>query len=178
MDPSRRTQSLETGLSEELVVQLVRRYQGGVRAYLVSLGCPASRADDLVQEAFLAFLAGGFEDRGPGTAFRFLRVVARNLFLKSIRSQKRLRSQVDLHEVEEAWSKFDPGDDGAEYLDALQYCLQQLSPRSREVFRLRYEEDLSRSAIASRCGLRESGVNAALNRGRKSLRECVERRLG
>ena len=52
-----------------------------------------------------------------------------------------------------------------------------MGERSREVFRLRYEEELPRSDIAGHCGLGESGVNAVLNRGRKSLRECIERRL-
>ena len=159
------------------MVQLVRQHQEGVGAYLVSLGCARSRADDLVQETFLAFLASGFQDQGPGSAFAFLRRVARNLFLTSLRRPKQLRVEMDLEAVEAAWSEFDPGDEGADYLAALRDCLEQMTPRTREVFRLRYEEELTRAVIASRSGLGESGVHAALHRGRKSLRDCIERRL-
>ncbi len=177
VDPSRRTQSPPQPQPEELVVQAVRRHQDGVRAYLVSLGCPESKVDDVVQETFLACLASCFEDRGPDSAFRFLRKVARNLFLKSLRGHRQLRVQVDLEAVEVAWCEFDPGDDGAAYVEALRDCLERMGARSREVFRLRYEEELPRADIAGHCGMGESGVNAVLNRGRKSLRECIERRL-
>ena len=65
---------------------LMEAHQAGVWRFLRVLGCDTSLADDLTQETFLAVYRAGFEDRGEKSTRAYLRVVARNAFLKSRRN--------------------------------------------------------------------------------------------
>ncbi|MEZ6087346.1 MAG: sigma factor-like helix-turn-helix DNA-binding protein [Pirellulaceae bacterium] len=60
---------------------------------------------------------------------------------------------------------------------ALQECLQALSPKSREIVRLRYFDDLNISQVAERLGSTAGAMRIALMRIRRQLANCVERRL-
>ena len=61
--------------------RLVERHAPFVRRYLRVLGAGAD-ADDLQQETFVALLSRPFDDRGDGPTRAFLRLTARNLFLR------------------------------------------------------------------------------------------------
>ncbi len=160
-----------------LVEQLVRRHQASVRGFLGYLGCPRSLVDDLVQDTFLSVLSSGFEDRGEAATAAFLRTVARNLFLKTVRRERLRPALVDLAGAERAWVEFQGEDQGSSYLSALRECLRSVGGRAREVLQLRYEASLRQAAIAGRMGLTESGVKSILVRTRRRLRSCIERRL-
>jgi RNA polymerase sigma-70 factor (ECF subfamily) len=160
-----------------LVEELVHRHQDAVRGFLRYLGCPASLVDDLTQDAFLSFLSARFEDRGEAATAAYLRKIARNLFLKSLRKEGRAPQLEDLDGAERAWVRFEGDDGGDSYLDALRLCLDSVEGRAREVIVMRYRSNLRREAIAGRLEISESGVKSILVRTRKRLRECVERRL-
>ncbi len=157
---------------------LIATHQGSVRGFLRFLGCPASQLDDLVQDTFLMVLDSPFEQRSSAATAAYLRMVARNLLLKSLAKQYRQQEVMDAEAAEEAWSGFDRGDAGRGYLSALRECLREARPRMRDAIELRYRDGLERTAIAIRLGLSESGVKSILVRGVASLRSCVERRLG
>jgi RNA polymerase sigma-70 factor (ECF subfamily) len=161
-----------------LVEALVRRHQDSVRGFLLFLGCPPSRVDDLVQDAFLSVLSAQFEERSDAATAAYLRKVARNLFLKWLRKERRQPVVVDLEGAETAFEEFEGDDGGDSYVAALRQCLVGMDERAREVLGLRYRSNLRRTAIAGRLGLSESGVKSILVRTRKRLRACVERRLG
>ncbi len=157
---------------------MVRTHHGAVRGFLVFLGCPDSLVDDLTQDVFLSVLSSSFEDRGPASTLAYLRTVAKHLFLKAMRRERRQQPIDEIEASERLFEReFDRGDGGDAYLGALQQCLTGVEGRASEVLRMRYEEKLRREQIASRVGLSESGVKSILVRTRKRLRECVERRL-
>jgi len=161
----------------ELVEALVRGHQASVRGYLVVLGCPARLLDDLVQDVFLSVLRSTFEQRGPAETASYLRKVARHLFLKTVERERLQPVALDVELSDAAWDAFEGEDGGAGYLEALRHCLQRLRDRARGVIELRYRERLDRAAIGARLGLGEEGVKSLLARVKRSLRECVERRL-
>ncbi len=156
----------------------MRQHQDSVRGFLLFVGCSPSRVDDLVQDTFLSLLCARFEDRGRAATAAYLRKVARNLFLKSLRKERRRPVIVDLDGAESAWTDFEADDQGESYMGALRQCLTKVDERGREVLGLRYSANLRRAAIAERLGLSESGVKSVLVRTRKRLRACIERRLG
>ena len=168
--------ALSTRSAEE-VEAFVRRHQASVRGYLAYLGCPGSWLDDLVQDVFLSVLSSRFEDRGEARAAAFLRTVARHLLLKSFSRRRREPPVVDLIGAEVAWQEYEGTDEGDTYLRALRECLNRSSRRTQDVLRLRYDATLSQTEIAERLGMGVSGVKSVLVRGRKALRECIERRL-
>ena len=159
------------------VEDLVRLHQGSVRGFLVYLGCPADRLDDIIQDVFLSFLSASFEDRGEAATRAFLRRIARNLFLKTMQRERRQMPVADPVGAEAAWVEFEEEDQGSGYLTALQECLAHLGGRPAEVLRLRYEESKRLTAVARTLELTESGVKSILVRTKRKLRECVERRL-
>jgi RNA polymerase sigma-70 factor (ECF subfamily) len=161
----------------EEVEALVRRHQAAIRGYLAYLGCPAGLLDDLVQDVFLSVLSSRFEDRGEARAAAFLRTVARHLLLKTLSRSRREPPVVDFVGAEAAWHEYEGGDEGETYLLALRECLGRSSRRTQEVLRLRYAAALSQNEIADRIGMGVAGVKSVLVRGRKALRECIERRL-
>lgn len=61
-------------------------------------------------------------------------------------------------------------------LDRLGECIQTLDVKSRDLCRLRYENDLKPAAIGEKIGLTANTVAKALQRIRDRLRDCIERR--
>lgn len=164
-------------LGGDAIEELVREHQSSLRSYLRYLGCASSSVDDLAQETFLTFLSAEFEivdDRGTA---RFLRSIARHLFLKSLRRADPQSLAVELDDAEATWTRYIEHDRGGPYLDALKACLRFVEGRTKAALALRYESELGRGAIADRLGATESAVHSMLVRVRRSLRECVERRL-
>ena len=62
--------------------------------------------------------------------------------------------------------------------EALEACLEALTPKSRQVLDLRYVEELSAEEAAQRVGSTSGSVRVLLTRIRTSLAGCIERRLG
>lgn len=62
--------------------------------------------------------------------------------------------------------------------EALEICLGQLTDRSRKLLQLRYATDLPIEQIAEQVGAKQTAVRVALHRVRKTLRDCIDRRLG
>lgn len=177
------------------VTALVRAYQAGVWRYLRFLGADDALADDLTQETFLTVLRRPFEDRGAPATSGYLRTIARNLYLMSLRRHGRepvlfgvLEAQLSggspreaaiqdvLDLADEAFARFAADDGGAAWLDALRTCLDQLEGRARQAIEMRYAEDRSREEIAAATALSADGVKTLLRRTRDVLRQCVERR--
>lgn len=60
---------------------------------------------------------------------------------------------------------------------AVAWCIEQVRGRSRTILELRYRESLKPAQIAERIGSTSGSVRGILNRTRKSIRDCVHRRL-
>lgn len=57
------------------------------------------------------------------------------------------------------------------------WCIEKVRGRSRSILELRYMECLKPAQIAERIGSTSGSVRGILNRARKSIRDCVQRRL-
>lgn len=161
--------------------EFVRRHQDDVWWYLRFLGCQEAEASDLAQETFLAVLRKPPADLGPAALRVFLRTVARNKFVESLRKHRR-EAEFDLDAAEQAWaatqttaSQTAEGSDA--WLEALGDCVEQLEGRAKQVIDLTYRENQSRADIAAAVDMSESGVKSLLRRTRDVLRQCVERKV-
>ena len=61
---------------------------------------------------------------------------------------------------------------------AMTGCLKHLSGRPREVFRLRYGEQMAVKTIAKQLETSANTVSVTLNRCREALRKCLSQQLG
>lgn len=147
-------------------------HRAEVRRYLRFLGCPEQGLDDLAQETLLA----GLQRWPTGDApLPWLLAIARNQLRKLLRDRGRRRELADVERLDSLWQEH-VVEHGNPMRDALQQCLAQLAPRSRDALRMRYAEGLDRAEIAARLGLSAEGVKSMLTRVRAWLANCVERR--
>lgn len=155
----------------------VRAHQEDVWRFLRALGCDAAEADDLTQETFLRVFRSSFEYRSAPEAAAYLRQGAKHLFLSSLRKRKRARMIDNLDDVDVAWAQF-AGEDGCRgRVEALKKCVESLPQRTRRALDLRYVHEASREEIARSLDLSDGGIKNLLERARKRLAECVERRM-
>ena len=60
---------------------------------------------------------------------------------------------------------------------ALEDCLESLAPKSRQIVRYRFFEEMNLNEVAERLGLSYGATRIAMMRVRRSLQDCVQRRL-
>lgn len=156
--------------------EFVRRHQEEIYWYLRFLGSQEAEASDLAQETFLAVLKKPPTDLGPAAVRVFLRTVARNKFVESLRKHRR-EAEFDLDAAERAWAAAQTENNDDAWLDALGDCLDQLEGRAKQVIDFTYREGRSRTDIAAAMDMTESGVKSLLRRTRDLLRQCVERKV-
>lgn len=152
--------------------------QGVLKAYLVSATSDLHAADDLLQEVSSA-LWENFSDYDESRPFRpWALGVARNMVLRWRRQKGRHRSVLSDETVRLLADVADAEGDGADLRRAhLRGCLENLGEHLREVLRLRYLEGAAIPELAHRVRKTVAAVEMILVRGRRALRDCVERKL-
>ena len=138
-------------------------------------------AEDIFQEVYLRFadaVRRGVEIQDPA---RWCRGTARNLILHHWRSQRNAKVVMDSELFDLIELAFGEQDDGTDYWltrqQALSDCVGELPPHSRDLLRLKYDEDLTADGVAGRLSRSAASVLMALSRLRRSLRECAEKKL-
>jgi RNA polymerase sigma-70 factor (ECF subfamily) len=157
-------------------IEFVRSHQEDIWWYLRFLGCQEAEASDLAQETFLAVIKKPPVDLGPAALRVFLRTVARNKFVESLRKHRR-EAEFDLDAAEQAWAAAQTQASDDTRLEALDDCIAQLEGRAKQVIELTYRDNRSRADIAAAMEMTESGVKSLLRRTRDVLRQCVERKV-
>lgn len=157
---------------------LIRKHQEPVWRYLRVLGCEPALADDLTQETFLAVLTKPFDDYGDHSTLKYLRTVARNLLISRHRRESRYKLAAQIEHVDliwDRWSNQETDEDAA--LTALQECFNKLRDKAKTALTLRFRERRTRKEIADAVKMSEHGAKNLMQRAKKALRECVERRV-
>ena len=156
---------------------LIQEHQVGIWRYLRVLGCDASQAEDLTQETFLAVLEKPFENINRSATAAYLRTVARNLYISALRRSNRTAPLEELDLIDAAWAQLSGNDGGDAIMVALDSCLQSLDERSRQSVEMQFRDRLSRAEIAANLEMSEDGAKNLLQRTKKRLRACIERKL-
>jgi RNA polymerase sigma-70 factor (ECF subfamily) len=153
-------------------------------AFVLGLVRDPHLAEDVFQEVWLK-LAGELQ-RGtvihdPG---KWSRQTAKHIILRHWRDRRnaKVEANSDLLEfIEHLERAFEeepaPSDDWLARRRALADCVRTLPERSRRLLHLRYDEGATVEAIAGRLGQSFDAVTKALYRLRRTLADCVERRL-
>lgn len=148
-----------------------------VSAFVASLVRDFQDRDDVLQDTAVAVVES-FDQYDPARPFLAWALgVARNQALLHLRRKGRDRVAFDTDAVEALAAAFaDVAPAEGRKLDRLRDCVRALDEKSRELCRLRYEDDLKPAAIGERLGVGANAVAKALQRVRDRLRECVERK--
>jgi len=160
----------------EAVQLLFVRHENSIRAFVRSLQPSLSDADDVMQETFLTVSrkASTFE---PGTNFvAWACGIARLKVLENFRQRKRanvLSEAAIIALTEDAPSPQAMKDKES----ALEGCLEQLTPKVRDLLWRRYSRRQSSTEMAAATGMTSTAVRVALTKARKALRDCISTQL-
>ena len=143
----------------DLVVALQDLRAALVRAVMRRLGVDRDAAEDLVQDATVAALAQGPQLKTHAEWFGYLRTASANLGITKFRREAREHERVETAAARVAWLAAKPIPEPAELvaaefllIDALE-DLDRLPTNQREVFLLRYRDELTLAEIAATLGL-------------------------
>jgi RNA polymerase sigma-70 factor (sigma-E family) len=149
-------------------------YDSMVRlAYVVVSDVP--EAEEIVQDTFLAMLAGNWQLRDKEKALAYLRQAIVNRARSVLRHQGVVEKHVQKHS---------PDMPSAEHgaltrleRDAVVSALRELSYRQREAIVLRYYGEFSEAETASAMGISQGSVKSHVSRAMVALREALRSRL-
>jgi RNA polymerase sigma-70 factor (ECF subfamily) len=166
-------------MEAEDLAQLYERYHGRVFAYVYARVRDPQLAEDLAADTFVQALANLHTLRDPQACLGWLLSIARNTVAAHYR--RRAREEKGLKALGEELATRIQGEDplaAAEEQELREVVLQQmvrLSPREREVLRLRFEAGLKGGDIANLLGIREVTVRVITFRALAKLRQALAR---
>jgi RNA polymerase sigma-70 factor, ECF subfamily len=172
-------------LTAEVAVMDHRRFlkhfleeQGVLKAYLISATSDLHAADDLLQEVSGA-LWESFSEYDESRPFRpWALGVARNMVLRWRRQKGRGRNVLSEETVRLMADTAETEGEGGDLRRAhLRGCLDAMGDHLRDVLRLRYLNGVAIPEVAHRIRKSIAAVEMILVRGRRALRDCVERKL-
>jgi RNA polymerase sigma-70 factor, ECF subfamily len=135
-------------------------------------------AEDILQETNVIIWRKA-DQYQPGTKFLAWSAQIASFEIMKFRSKRR-RDRLcfsDEFVQEIAAEALQRADELEQRRNALQQCLQKLKPRDRELIQLRYAPGESGKHLASEIGRPPNSVYQSLGRIRRTLWECVQRRL-
>ncbi len=134
-------------------------------------------AEDIFQEVCVKAVARATEFETAAHVINWVRVAGRNRAIDVLRARDGHYvglSEDMLARLAEEWPASSPGD---EVHEALEHCIEQVTPNNRELLRLRYFEGRPCAEVAALMGRKLETVYQALARIHKTLGDCVRLRL-
>jgi RNA polymerase sigma-70 factor, ECF subfamily len=172
-----------------------------LRPYLVRFASlqlrDAAAAEDAVQEALLAALAGEANFAGRSNLRTWLTGILKHKIVDTIRRQSRERPVSEFEsagedresealfdglfdrrghweEMPDAWEQPEAALGQKQFLAALEECLRALPQRTAQVFMMREHLGLETSEICKELGITSTHCWVMLHRARMALRLCLE----
>ncbi|GGB23639.1 hypothetical protein GCM10011511_54370 [Puia dinghuensis] len=153
------------------------------RIYLYMLGMTLDKddADEFTHEAFIALSLNYQRIKDEQHLLKFLYLVARNIFFRSLRGEK-LHQFVLLDEdhdvVDEPRMMEDAEAIKNEALELLGEAMKKLSPKRKAVVELYFYQDMKVRAIAACLRISEQTVRNHLSESMKLMRACLIQEKG
>jgi len=162
----------------EVFLALFTKCQGRIQAFIRTLVHDPSRADDVFQATSLVLWRSFATFRRDAEFLPWALGTARHQVLLHWRTRRRDRHVFSESLLSDLADSATAAVDSAETrLAALESCMARLSERQRELVRMFYGENQSAGAIAKHWGRTVHAVYKALKVTRRTLFDCVSRRL-
>lgn len=136
-------------------------------------------AEDLFQETVMRAIREPSQFREEDHVLPWALTTARNLAIDTLRRRDRtasILSELALQRVDDFWQARSSQEVAAR-IDSLYECLDRLPAQSREMIRLRYEQEHSCSEVSSQLERSLTATYKSLSRIHLQLKECVERAI-
>lgn len=144
-------------------------------AFVGSMVHDVSDRDDVLQDTAVAAMSA-FERYDPERPFAAWVIgIARNqvrLYLRRKSKDPHLFDDDALDKLVHAFSEIQPEEN--DRLSRLEFCMEQLEGRARQICEYRYSHDLKPAVISQKMGLSPNTIAKALQRLREQLRTCID----
>jgi RNA polymerase sigma-70 factor (ECF subfamily) len=180
------TQALTRGLAHEEFDDLVREHQQRIFRVVMALVRDSELASNLTQDCFVRAYESRATFRGDSSVSTWLIRIAMNLVRDHARNRRqafwkrlfqRPADEPDVESAAESVKDARSGPDrqllAKEELGAVWEAVAELAPQQREVFVLRFAEELSLDEIADVLGVKVGTVKAHLSRALTAVRTKV-----
>lgn len=149
-----------------------------IRGFILSLLTSRDEADDILHAVYLVVMDKA-DDFELGTKFlSWTFTISRFTIMDQVKRRSTRRMVPLGQDVIELLADSAPDQAySAEYIQALNQCVDSLSPAAKRVIKLRYNEGMKPSQIAEDLGLTPATVYVSLSRARSLLKKCVSKRL-
>lgn len=158
-------------------LRLMTVHQPRIYGFIMSLVGDWNAADDIYQET-TSVLWSKFNEFTPGTDFvSWSLKIARFQVLSHIKKKKIQRNyftEATLENLSQAAMQIN--EDSSNLIDALRACVKKLSQRSRELLRVRYQDEESVSNIATRYHLNINTLYKQYQKIHAQLFRCIRSR--
>ena len=164
---------------DEPLIRCVLAERVKVLAYIRSIVRRHDLAEDVFQDLCVLVIQKRHEIVDERHLAGWLRTSARQLAMNAARkraNQSLLLGDAVHDLMEPHWRRLDAGPSSAA-AEALEVCVEALSPKARQLVNNRYVEGLKFEEIARRLGRPVSSLYVTVSRIHKKLAECVLRRL-
>jgi RNA polymerase sigma-70 factor (ECF subfamily) len=166
-------------LTQEDVIHGLLTDRARLLAYIRALVLDRDVAEDIHQEVVIEAFRAAESIVDGNHLLAWARRAAKLKACEHFRAQRRQPRHLDPDVLELLGPHWEAenGDSGQARAEALSVCLQELTPRSQELVRLRFRDDLSGSQIAEALHLKLHSVYVSLSRIYHALDDCVRRKL-
>jgi RNA polymerase sigma-70 factor (ECF subfamily) len=168
------------GLDSTAALRLLLANRGMLIGYINAITGDPTLTEDVFQEVSIVVLEKCAQLQDVEGFKPWSRTIARFQSLKAVnrRSAGPIALGDDLLDlIDRQWQTVDKNDDHAEALTALRQCLTRISPRAKQLVRMRYHENLPGARIAEILGQPINTVYVTISRIHRSLAECVRQRI-
>lgn len=171
------TRGTSMPVDEPSLVKTLLEEQPRLMAYIRSIVVSRETAEDVFQEVSLAACASRHEVSTLSALPAWLRSVARNKSVAVIRRQRASRvlflDNATLDLLETHWVNVEAASGFGGAADRLEWCIQKLPPKGRELVELKYAEGLTGDEISARMKRSVASIYMALSRVRAALARCI-----
>lgn len=172
-------------MDELPLIQQYLKLRSEFMGYLYAITRDAELAEEVYQNAAVVVMEQAQQSEEEIRSFRsWAKEVVRRQALHAIRTREnssKLGRPMAPELLEAVCAVFveDDSQDSIVELEgkALKLCLEGLSEEKREMLALRYESSFSFDDISAKMGSTPAAIQRALSRIRKSLQNCVEKRI-
>lgn len=155
--------------------RLFAHFAPRVKAYMLKLGMPAQKAEDLAQDTMLTvWRKASLYDPARAEPASWVFTIARNLRIDALRRERHPEvSDDELLEHEDGRPRADDLLDGDRRARRLRSALATLTPEQAEVVRLSFFADLAHPAIAERLDVPLGTVKSRLRLAMAKIRKVL-----
>ncbi len=166
-------------LNQEDTLRLLLANRAKLLGYIRSIVRNAEIAEDVFQNFSILLLNKHDQIEDEQGFMPWSLRAARFESMNAVRKHNRREtclSEEALNQLDRQWLKAERAQ-SSDLLEALNNCLQKLTPRAQRLIRLRYTDNLSGRELAETVGRKVNSIYVALSRIYQNLNRCIQDRM-